>query len=160
MKRLYERSSRRSEPGALDPEVRAAIAAHAQEHLLGNALGTARWCCVTRSVRLRRPGPLARLTGSGDPDGEHTTVALLLPTYLVVAVAGKRRGVHVRSIWLGDVVLDALPPLVPDTGISATGPWSGMPEAASFHLALGGDAAGKDFLTALRDAVTAAKSGG
>ncbi|QKW39706.1 hypothetical protein HUT06_41465 [Actinomadura sp. NAK00032] len=160
MKRLYERSSRRTEPGALDPQVRAAIAAHAQEHLLGNVLGTARWCCVTRSVRLKRPGPLARLTGTGDPDGEHTTVALLPPTYLVVAVAGKRRGVHVRSIWLGDVSIHAPSPLVPDTGVSATGLWSGMPEAASFHIALGDDADGKAFLTALRNAVTAAKSSG
>ncbi|SNT44280.1 hypothetical protein SAMN05443665_103035 [Actinomadura meyerae] len=160
MKRLYERSSRRSEPGALDPELRAAIAAHAREHLLGDALGGAEWCCVTRSVRLKRPGPLARLTGSGDPDAEHTTVALLLPTYLVVAVAGERRGVHVRSIWLGDVSIDVPPPVVPDTGVTATGPWSGAPKAASFHLALGDDADGKAFLTALRNAVTAAKSRG
>lgn len=158
MDRLYERSSRRCEPGSLDPAVRDAITAHAEEHQLGNVLGAAVRCCATRSVRLKRPGLLARLTKSGDPDTEHTTIALLLPRYLVVAVAGEQRGVHVLSIRLEDVSIGS--PLAGglDTGVSATGRWSGSPEPSSFHIGLGDDADGKAFLAALREAVTEAKT--
>jgi hypothetical protein len=128
MNRLYERSSKRCEAAALDPAVREAITAHAEAHQLGDALDAARWCCVTRSVRLKRPGLLARLTKTGDPDTEHTTTALVLPRYLVVAVTGEQRGVHVRSIRLEDVSIDSALPASLDTGVSAAGLWSGGSE--------------------------------
>jgi hypothetical protein len=38
-------------------------------------LGDARFCCETRSVRLKRPGLLSKITGSGDADTEHRTIA-------------------------------------------------------------------------------------
>ncbi|MFC4055003.1 hypothetical protein ACFOY4_35400 [Actinomadura syzygii] len=158
MDRLYERSSRRCEPDALDPAVRDALMEHGEAHQLGDVATAARMCCVTRSVRLKRPGLLARLTKSGDPDTEHTTITLLLPRYLVVAVTGAQRGIHVRSIRLEDVSLDSALPASLDTGISATGPWSGTPEHSSFHIALGDDPDGNAFLTELRTAITKAKT--
>jgi hypothetical protein len=158
MDRLYERSSRRCETGALEPRVRDAIAVHAEAHQLGDVLGAARWCCETRSVRLKRPGLLARLTKSGDPDQEHTTVALILPRYLVVAVDGEQRGVHVRSIRLEDVSIDRGLASNIDTGVSATGLWTGTTEPASFYIGLGDDADGKAFLDTLRGAITEVRS--
>ncbi|MBO2463492.1 hypothetical protein [Actinomadura violacea] len=158
MDRLYERSSRRCEAGTLDPVVRDAIAAHAEAHQLGDVLGAAWWCCETRSTRLKRPGLLARLTKSGDPDKEHTTVALILPRYLVVAVAGEQRGVHVRSIRLEDVSVGRGLASNIDTGVSATGLWTAATEPASFYIGLGDDADGKAFLDTLRGAIAEVKS--
>ncbi|WP_187438355.1 hypothetical protein [Actinomadura decatromicini] len=54
--------------------------------------------------------------------------------------------------------LDPALPASLDTGISATGPWSGTPEHSSFHIALGDDPDGKAFLTELRNAITKAKT--
>ncbi|MFJ8504786.1 hypothetical protein [Streptomyces avermitilis] len=51
------------------------------------------------------PGLLSRLTGSGDPDTEHRTDVVVAPRYVVVAVEGKRRGVHVRAARLDGVSL-------------------------------------------------------
>ncbi|WP_131732250.1 hypothetical protein [Actinomadura formosensis] len=157
MGRFYERSSKKTAVESIDPKVRDAIVAHAEKHQLGDVLGAAQLCCVTRSVRLKRPGLLARLTKTGDLDAEHTTIALLLPRYLVVAVAGERRGIHVRSIRLENASIALSVPAV-DTGIAVDGLWSGALEPASFHVGLGDDADGTAFLAALREAITEVKS--
>ncbi|GAA2120719.1 hypothetical protein [Actinomadura napierensis] len=155
MDRLYERSSRRRETGSLDARVRDAITAHAEAHQLGDVLSAARWCCETRSVRLKRPGPLARVTKSGDPDREHATVALILPRYLVVA--GEQRGVHVRSIRLEDLSVGRGLASNIDTGVSATGLRTGTTEPAWFYIGLGDNTDGKAFLDTLRGAITEVK---
>ncbi|MFC0040997.1 hypothetical protein [Actinomadura rayongensis] len=160
MNRPYDRSSRAVEPAALDAALRDAIAAHAEAHQLGDVLAAARACCATRSVRRSRPGLLARLTGSGDPDREHTTVALLTPRALVIAVTGERRGLHVRSILLADASVDASPltAALDPGGAGVHGLWSGATEASLFHLGLGEDDAGAAFRAALVAAVTEAKT--
>ena len=170
--KLYERATRRCAPGEIDGALQAAIAAHAEQHQLGDVLADAVRCCETRSVRVGKPGLLARLTGSGDKDAEHRTVALFTPRHLVIAVTGEVRGTHVRSARLDGVSLadmlsaDASPKLAAiaaklgaDDGVSVTATWSGStgPEAASAFF-LGLDAAeGEAFRQALTEAVAAAK---
>ncbi|MET8028957.1 hypothetical protein [Streptomyces avermitilis] len=105
MNRLYERTTKRRTTSQLDAALRAEVAAHAEAHQLGDVLGAAVNCYATWSVRLRGPGLLSRLTGSGDPDTEHRTVVVVAPRYVVVAVEGKRRGVHVRAARLDGVSL-------------------------------------------------------
>ncbi|MET7847487.1 hypothetical protein ABZT48_04450 [Streptomyces avermitilis] len=78
---------------------------HAEAQQLGDVLGAAVNCYATWSVRLRGPGLLSPLTGSGDPDTEHRTDVVVAPRYVVVAVEGKRRGVHVRAARLDGVSL-------------------------------------------------------
>jgi hypothetical protein len=167
MKRQYERTSRRIDSGQIDPALRTAIATHAQANQLGDVLGDAIVGCETRSVRLSRPGLLARVTGSGDPDTEHRSVALYTPGYLIIAITGVNRGTHVRSARLdgvsaGTSALAAQFGQVDggDSGVSVTGLWSGETRdaATSFYLGLGGDADGKAFLTDLRAAITTAKT--
>lgn len=164
MKRQYERASRRIDSGQIDPALQAAIAAHAEANQLGDVLGNAVAGCETRSVRLSKPGLLARMTGSGDPDTEHRSVALYTQGYLIIAITGVNRGTHVRSARLdgisaGTSALAAQFGQV-DDGVSITGLWSGETQdaATSFHLGLGGDADGKAFLTDLRAAITTAKT--
>ncbi|MGI8334277.1 hypothetical protein ACRYCC_30355 [Actinomadura scrupuli] len=167
MKRQYERTSRRLDSGQVDTALRTAIAAHAQAHQLGDVLADAVAGCETRSVRLSRPGLLARLTGSGDPDTEHRSVALYTPGYLIIAITGANRGTHVRSARLDGVSVgtSALAAQLGhvdggDNGVSVTGLWSGETRdaATSFFLGLGADADGTAFLTDLRAAITAAKT--
>jgi hypothetical protein len=159
MNRLYERSSNRCAADALDAGLRAEIAAHADAHQLGDVLGDARFCCETRSVRAKRPGLLSRITGSGDADTEHRTIAVVTSRYLIVAIVGEKRGTHVRSIRLDAVsVGNSEVPAGLDSGVSATGLWSGGHEAASFYLGLGDDAEGNAFLDALRVAIAETKS--
>jgi uncharacterized protein YaaW (UPF0174 family) len=108
-----------------------------------------------------RTGGQARLVrrvlapGTSEP---HESLAVLLPRYLVVATASPKRGTQVMSARLDTVTLTTLDPaLVTDSGVVVTAAWSGFGETASYHLALGDDAAGRDFLATLRAAVAAAK---
>jgi hypothetical protein len=172
--KLYERVTRRCGPEELDEAVRAAIAAHAEQHQLGDILGGTVRCCETLSVQRRKPGLFARLTGTARPDDvEHRTVALFTGRYLVVAVSGDDvTGTHVRSARLEDVslsgvVTDGMSPelaaraieMGADEGVSVTATWSGAVgiDATSAYF-VGLDAAeGQSFRQALTDAVTAAK---
>ena len=164
MKRLYERTSRRIDAGQIEPALRAAIAAHAEANQLGDVAGDAVAGCETRSVRLSKPGLLARVTGSGDPDTEHRSVAFFTPRYLIIAITGANRGTHVRSARL-DGVSATTSELAAQfgqaqDGVSITGVWSGETQdaATSFHLGLGDDPDGTAFLTALNTAIIAAKA--
>jgi hypothetical protein len=166
-RKMYERSTRRCAASSLDQELRAAIAAHAEQHQLGDVVGDAVECCETRSVRLAKPGLLSRLTGSGDKDTEHRTVALYTPTYLVVATTGEVRGIHVRSARLEDVTLGQIggalaakaAELGADEGVSVTALWSGATGdqgPAAFFVALD-HAQGDTFRSLLAEGVTSAK---
>jgi hypothetical protein len=107
------------------------------------------------------------MTGSGDPDAEHRSVAFYTQGYLIIAITGVNRGTHVRSARL-DGVSAGHSALVAqfgqvdgeDNGVSVTGLWSGETRdaATSFYLGLGGDADGKAFLTDLRAAIITAKT--
>ncbi len=180
-RKMYERSSRRITTSGLDQGLRAAIAAHAEAHQLGDVLGDAVEGCETRSVRLAKPGLLSRLTGGGDKDASHTTIAFYTPNYLVVATTGEERGVHVRSARLDQLSLSQLggalaqrlgqsadaaklaayaKELGADEGVEVTALWSGTTShdgPAAFFVALD-QAQGATFRQLLTDAVTAAKS--
>lgn len=176
MDRLYERTTKRCTSSQLDAELRAEIAAHAAAHQLGDVLGAAVNCHETWSVRLRKPGLLSRLTGSGDPDTAHRTVVVVAPRYVVVAVEGKRRGVHVLSARLDSVSLSEsselrrlareaaasagrfgrLPP--DDFGMSVTALWSGAREVSSCYIGVSDDSEGRAFLDEFHSAVTRAKT--
>lgn len=166
-RKMYQRSTRRCAATSLDHELRVAIAAHAEQHQLGDVVGAAVECCETRSVRLAKPGLFSRLTGSGDKDTEHRTVAFYTPTYLVVATTGEVRGIHVRSARLEDVTLGQIggalaakaAELGADEGVSVTALWSGATgehATSSFFVALD-HAQGDTFSTLLTEAVTSAK---
>ena len=160
MKRLYERVSRRCAATSIDMALRAEIADHAEANQLGDVIGDALACCDTRSVRLQKPGLLLRLTGSGDPDPEHRTIVLVTRRYLVVLVTGEKRGTHVRSARLDGLSVGTSPLAAElDSGVSATGLWSGDTTGpASFFIGLGDDEPGKSFLADLQAAIIDAKA--
>ncbi|MEU6084683.1 hypothetical protein [Streptomyces sp. NPDC047108] len=157
---FYKRAGRTYDVDRIDASLRAAIAAHAEGHQLGDVLGRTALCFETDSVRLRKPGLFARLMGTADPDTSHRTLTLVAPPFVVVVVTGERRGVHVRSARLDAVSLDESPfPGGIDKGVRIAGMWSGSSEGASFFLGVGDDAEGRRLLDTLRTAVTEAKSG-
>lgn len=173
MKAMYERTSVECAPGQLEEGLRHAISAHAEANQLGNLLDDVVAGCETRSVRLYKNGLLSRLTGSGDPDTEHRTIALITRRYLVVAVTGAKRGTHVRSARLELISLSQGPAAAMsqgsapgvDSGVSVTAQWSGETlgdmaagTGASFWVGLGSDSVGRSFLDRLRGAVTEAKT--
>ncbi|MGW6925881.1 hypothetical protein ACWGA9_32165 [Streptomyces sp. NPDC054950] len=176
MNRLYERTTKRRAASQLDAALRTEVTAHAEAHQLGDVLGAAVNLHETWSVRLRKPGLLSRLTGPADPDTEHRTVVVVTPRYVLVAVEGKKRGVHVHSARLDGISLSEsselqrlargnstsagrLSRLLPDDfGMSVTALWSGAPEAASFYIGVSDDSAGHALLDELHAAVTRAKS--
>ncbi|MER6630919.1 hypothetical protein ABT301_22325 [Streptomyces sp. NPDC000987] len=167
MERLYKRGSRACGPQDIEPDTRAAIAAHAEDRSLGDVLANAVACCDTVSTRLYKVGLFSRLKGMADPDPEHRTVALFTDRHLVVAVTRASTGTTVVSARLDGMslsgrsaVADRYPGqvLVPeDSGISVNAHWSGQPEYGAYYVALGDDADGRDFLDGLRKAVAAAQ---
>lgn len=161
MKQLYDRHSKATTTDRLDPALRAAIEAHAAENQLGDVLGATTAACETHSVRLYRNGLIATITGSGDPDREHRTVAALTPRYLVIAVTGEKRGIHVRSTRLETIALSPGIVLAADSGVSVVAQWSGAvanQAIAAFYLGLGDDQDGHAFADRLRDAIAEAKA--
>ncbi|MFI1566874.1 hypothetical protein ACH4ZX_28145 [Streptomyces sp. NPDC020490] len=167
MERLYKRGSRSCGPQDIEPDTRAAIAAHAEERSLGDVLANAVACCDTVSTRLYKTGLFSRLKGMSDPDPEHRTVALFTPRHLVVAVTRASTGTTVMSARLDgmslsgrNAVADRFPghgSALEDSGISINAHWSRHPEYGAYYVALGDDDAGRDFLDALRKAVAAAQ---
>ncbi|MCC3314113.1 hypothetical protein [Nocardia africana] len=161
MKQLYARTSIMSSVERLDSTVRAAITAHAEVNSLGDVLTSATTVCETRSVRLYRNGLLAKVTGSGDPDREHRTIAMIIPACLVIAVVGEKRGIHVRSARLEAISLNPGIAAALDSGISVVAHWSGQmahDAPAGFFLGLGNDEDGRAFLGKFREAVAGAKT--
>lgn len=160
VKQLYERHSAAVSPDRLDTTLRAAIESHAEQHQLGDVLAEVTAACETHSVRRYRNGLIATITGTGDPDREHRTLALLTPRYLMIAVAGERRGIHVRSTRLETVTARTDIAGAVDSGIGLVARWSGATADqgdAEFFLGLGDDPSGRAFTTRLLAAVTSAK---
>lgn len=161
VKQLYERHSAAVPPDRLDTTLLAAIEAHAEQHQLGGVLAKVTAACETHSVRRHRNGLIATITGTGDPDREHRTLALLTPHHLVIAVTGERRGIHVRSARLETITVRTDVVGTIDSGISLAARWSGATADqgnAEFYLGLGDDPIGHTFTTRLLAAVTSAKA--
>ncbi|MFD9434213.1 hypothetical protein [Streptomyces sp. NPDC060002] len=142
----------------IDASLRAEMDAHAEENQLGVTTSAALHCCDTSSVRLKKPGLMSRLTGSADSDTEHRTVVLVTPRYLIVAVAGENRGVHVSSARLDAISIESYRLAAEiDSGVSATGVWSDG-HAGSRYVGLGENSDGRAFLDQLRTSIAEAKS--
>jgi hypothetical protein len=140
----------------VDPATRAAVEEHLAAQLVGD-LGTATALCASSSVPAAKPGLFTRLLAPGTSE-PHESLAVLLPRYLVVATTGPKRGTQIMSARLDTATLAAVDPaLVTDSGVTVTAAWSGFGETVSYHLALGDDPAGRDFLAALRTAIAEAK---
>jgi hypothetical protein len=158
MARDYERSTSETSLDRLPSQLRGAIAAHADARDL--TLDPVAPAFLTRSRRLRRPGRLARMTGTADRDTEHLTALVLGGRDVVVATYGAARGTAVLSARLEDVDVGDLP-LPVDDGVSITGfatSVEGHAARGAFFVGLGpprGDAARE----ALRAAVRVAKRG-
>ncbi|MFC9842407.1 hypothetical protein ACFWFF_11445 [Streptomyces sp. NPDC060223] len=160
MARLYTRTSEDVMASEIGGPLRSAVEKHAREHQLGDILGTARYCCSTTSVRLKRPGLLARLTGTANQDTELRTVVMVTRHHLVVAVAGERLGTLVSSARLDGLSVTAERSLaIVDFGATVTGVWSGTSVGASRFLGLSDDLAGHTFVDRLSGAVAEAKTG-
>jgi hypothetical protein len=87
----YEHSTTAATLGTLPDPVRAALL----EERASAAQLTLTWhapAYLTRSRRLRKPGMLARLTGTADADTEHLTALVLGGKDVLVATRGERRG--------------------------------------------------------------------
>ncbi|MEU1280056.1 hypothetical protein [Streptomyces sp. NPDC005805] len=158
MHRLYTRATAPCAPASLPPAMTEAIAGYAAEYGTGDLIAAAVHCFETVSVRLRGPGLMARLTGTGDPDTEHRTVVLITPTYVVVCVAGEKRGVHIRAARLTDVRIQGSHRKdAPDRGLTLTGWWVGPYAMSSLYVAAGDDEGGRTLRAELDWALGAAR---
>ena len=63
---------------------------------------------MTHSRRLRKPGVLSRMTGTGDKGAEHLTALVLGARDLLVATYGAERGTAVLSARMEDIGFDSL----------------------------------------------------
>jgi hypothetical protein len=154
----YARSTTATSLEGLPDPIREAIIAHAQARMI--TLQPDAHAFVTHSRRVRKPGLLARMTGSGDQDIEHLTAMVIGTRDLLVATHGEQRGTTVLSARLEDVGLDSLTLAPADDGMSVSGFASsveGEARVASFYVGLGAPA-GDDARAALREAVRAAKA--
>jgi hypothetical protein len=150
----YARSTTATSLEGLPDPIREAIVEHAQARML--TLQPDAHAFLTHSRCLRKPGLLARMTGSGDKDTEHLTAMVLGVRDLLVATQGEQRGTTVLSARLEDVGLDSLSLAPAGDGMSVSGFASsveGEARVASFYVGLG-EPAGDD----AREAVRAAKA--
>jgi hypothetical protein len=154
----YARTTTATSLGALLSAIRDAMTGHAEARML--TVEAAAPAFLTHSRRLRKPGLLARMTGSGDKDTEHLTAIALGPRDLLVCTHGEQRGTTVLSARLEDVGIDNLTLAPAGDGMSVSGfatTVEGQARVGSYYVGLGapdGDAARE----ALREAVRAAKA--
>src|SRR5262249_40773222 len=97
----YERSTRSTSLDRLPDPIRAAVLAHGDASQL--TLADDAPAFLTHSRRPRKPGLLARLTGTADRDTEHLTALVLGAKDVLVATHGERRGIAVLAARLEDV---------------------------------------------------------
>jgi hypothetical protein len=160
----YERSTTSTTLAGLPEPLRGAMSARIAEGLLTVPADAPAF--LTVSKRLRKPGLLSRITGSGDRDAEHLTALLLGPKDVVVGVHGAERGTSVLAARLEDVDTSSLAERLAatgveldDDGVTITGfPVStgGATSRGSFFVGLG-PPDGERARTALEDAVRGAK---
>ena len=154
----YARTTTATSLGGLPAALREAMTAHAEARML--TVDAAAPAYLTHSRRLRKPGLLARVTGTGDKDTEHLTAIALGPRDLLVCTHGEQRGTTVLSARLEDVGINTLTLAPAGDGMSVSGfatSVEGEARVASYYVGLGapdGDAARE----ALREAVRAAKA--
>jgi len=119
----YEHSTTATMLGALPEPVRAAVVERATATQL--TLPQDAPAYLTRSRRLNKPGPVARLTGTADRDVEHLTAVVLGAKDVLVATHGERRGTAVLAARLEMVEVgstaDRLAAGRGDEGVSVTG---------------------------------------
>ena len=96
---------------------------------------------LTDSRRLKKPGLLARMTKTGDPDTEHRTALVIGAKDVLVCTHGEQRGTAVLTARLEDVdTEDKLAAMRNDSGVSVNGfPVSGGEGTGrgSFFVGLG-----------------------
>jgi hypothetical protein len=154
----YDRSTIATSLEGLPDPIREAIVAHAQSRMI--TLQPDARAFVTRSRRLRKPGLLARMTGTGDTDAEHLTAMVIGPRDLLLGTHGAERGTAVLSARLEDVGLDSLTLAAAGDGMSVSGfgtSVDGHGRVGSFYVGLGAPD-GDDAREALREAVRVAKA--
>lgn len=168
---MYRRSTRERSLCALPPAITAALEKHATDHQLTLDGAQARvW--LTHSENPEASGFFGKLFGRRanpvDPDATHDSALVLLPTHLVVATAGEKRGTAVLSLALlaasvvrGSGVAAHLAAAVPgaDDGMTISGFPGKEGRPGTYFFGLGSDAAGGDCLGAVQSAIRAAKSG-
>jgi len=154
----YARTTKAMTLVELPLPIRDAIATLAEARML--TIERSAPAFLTHSTRLRKPGLLARMTGTGDKDAEHQTAFALGPRDLLVCTHGEQRGTMVVTTRLEDVTVEALSLAPAGDGMSVggfNGSIDGEARVASFYIGLGppdGTAAEQ----ALREAVRAAKA--
>jgi hypothetical protein len=153
----YERSTQALTLAALPEPLRSAVRAKAQAQQLTVADDAAAF--LTHSKRRKKPGMLARVTKTGDPDTAHDTALVIGAKDVLVCTHGEQRGTAVLVARLEDVdTEDRLAAMRNDSGISLNGfPVSGAEGSGrgSFFFGLGapdGDAAREALESAIRTA--------
>ncbi|MFJ9969015.1 hypothetical protein [Streptomyces avermitilis] len=158
MERIYDRTSLYCEVQYIDEELRVAITSHAQDHQLGDVIGSTAYCCETVSIRRHRPGILGRLIGASYLNDTHFMFTLITSKYLIVATNGLKRGVRVRSARLADISLSPLQLREGiDFGVSVTAMWLGTRKISAFYLGVGDDPDGRRLIGEVRLAVAESK---
>jgi hypothetical protein len=158
----YEHSTTAATLATLADPVRTAVLERASAAQLTLAPDAPAY--LTRSRRLRKPGMIARLTGTADTDTEHVTALVLGRHDVLVATHGEHRGTAVLAARLEDVqvgsAVDRLAAARGDEGVTVTGfpvAAEGVTSRGSFFVGLGAPD-GEHARTALDAAVRHAKA--
>jgi len=156
----YERSTQATTLAALPEPLRSAVRAKAGAQGLTVADDSAAF--LTHSRRIKKPGLLARVTKTGDPDSAHDAALVIGAKDVLVCTHGEQRGTAVLTARLENVdTEDRLATMRNDSGISINGfPVSGGEGSGRGSLFFGlgapdGDAARE----VLESAIRAAKAG-
>src|SRR3954454_11575807 len=116
----YERSTQATTLAALPEPLRSAVRSKAQAQQLTVAADAPAF--LTHSRRLKKPGMLARMTKTGDPDTEHDAALVIGEKDVLVCTHGEQRGTAVLTARLEDVdTEDKLAAMRNDSGISING---------------------------------------
>ncbi|MFG2441207.1 hypothetical protein [Streptomyces sp. NPDC048508] len=144
MKQLYERTSRTRTASEMDKFTRAAIGAHAEEYQLNNLIPSTLHYFEINSVRIHKPGLLARLTGLNDSDAIFRTLVIVGSNYLVIVISGHKKGINVLSAALDSIVIDAPSSAASiENGFHIRGSWTNDEDFAPFYLGISNDPEGR-----------------
>lgn len=148
----YDRTTRSFDLANIPSDVLADMRRVAERFGAGGFEADVRACCETRSTK-KKKGFFGSF-GSGDPDPEHTTLAVLTTRWLIWSRRGSKSGIVTSMAALKEIALeDFAAARLGDHGLEVFGFVNGSTEKVHAFIGLGRDPDGLDFKKAVESAL-------
>ncbi len=148
----YDRNTRACSLAQVPPETVADMRRVAELFAAGDFEADVRACCETRSKQ-KKKGFFGSF-GSGDPDPEHTTYAVLTGRWLIWSRRGPKTGLATSLAALKDITLeDFAAARLGDHGLEVFGFVNGSSEKVHAFIGLGREADGLAFKQSVQSAL-------